>query len=152
MRRPTRTRGLSIAAAVSLVLFIAIAALWVHSYTMTYTELHQRIRVQGQQIDFATDALRVCDGGLYFHHEVTQFPVANMNLNEEKQLLQSQGSNYAFMKQAPWDGATWPDDPNGRHVPLWIPLLLLLIAPVCWLVARSENVAAFPVVTDAKHE
>jgi len=150
MRRPTRTRGLSIAAAVSLVLFIAIAALWVHSYTMTYTELHQRIRVQGQQIEFATDFLRVCDGGIYFHPEVTQFAAANIDANEEKQLLQSRGSSYALMKQPPWDGAAWPDDPNGWHGPLWIPLLLLLIAPVCWVIAHPASTTAFPVVTDAK--
>ena len=150
MRRPTRTRGLSIAAAMSLVLFIAIAALWVHSYTMTYTELHQRIRVQGQQIEFATDFLRVCDGGIYFHHEVTQFAAANIDANEEKQLLQSRGSSYALMKQPPWDGAAWPDDPNGWHGPLWIPLLLLLIAPVCWVIAHPASTTAFPVVTDAK--
>lgn len=150
MRRLTRTRRLSIVAGVSLVLFSAIAVLWVRSYTMCYSELHQRIRVQGQQIDFTTDVLRVCDGGLYFHHEVTQFPGANINSNEEKLLLQSRGSSYAFMRQPPWDGASWPGDPNTWHVTLWIPLLLLLIAPVCWLIALRADTAAFPVVSNAK--
>ncbi|HEX5242373.1 MAG TPA: hypothetical protein VFW23_03845 [Tepidisphaeraceae bacterium] len=147
MRRFARTRRLSIAAAVSLVLFIAIAALWGRSYTMCYSELHQRIHVQGQQIDFTTDVLRVCDGSLYFHHDVTQFPVPNINSNEEKLLLQSRANTYAFMRQPPWDGASWPGDPNTWHVPLWLPLLLLLIAPVCWLIARPVNATAFPVVT-----
>lgn len=117
---------------------------------MFYTELHQRIRLQGQQIDIATSFLRVCDGNLFFHHEVTQVPAATINPIAQKQLLQSQSSSYMFMRQPPWDGATWPDDPNGWHVPLWIPLLLLLIAPVCWLIAQPANIAAFPVVTDTK--
>jgi len=150
MRRPTRTRGLSIAAAVSLVLFIAIAALWVHSYTMTYTELHQRIRVQGQQIEFARDFLRVCDGSLYFHHDVTLFPVASINPSAMQQLLDPRRTSYLFMKQVPWNGGTWLGDPNGWHVPLWVLLLLLLIAPARWLIAHPANTAAFPIVTNAK--
>lgn len=36
------------------------------------------------------------------------------------------------------------------RVPLWFPLLLLLIAPVRWLVARPQYVPAFPVVANAK--
>ena len=32
-------------------------------------------------------------------------------------------------------------------VPLWFPLVLLLIAPVRWLIARPENAPAFAVVT-----
>ncbi|HEX5243836.1 MAG TPA: hypothetical protein VFW23_11290 [Tepidisphaeraceae bacterium] len=35
-------------------------------------------------------------------------------------------------------------------VQLWFPLLLLLIIPMCWLVARPANAPAFPVITDGK--
>ena len=35
-------------------------------------------------------------------------------------------------------------------VPLWPLLLLLLVAPVRWLMARPANAPAFPVVTDTK--
>jgi hypothetical protein len=35
-------------------------------------------------------------------------------------------------------------------IPLWLPLLLMLFAPVRWLIARPANAPAFPVVTDAK--
>lgn len=35
-------------------------------------------------------------------------------------------------------------------IPLYLPLLLLLIAPIRWLVARPLNAPAFPVITDAK--
>lgn len=150
MRRHTRTRRLSIAAIASLLLFFATAALWVRSYSMFYTELRQRAHVEGQQIDFDTDALRACDGSLYFHHEITQLPfnpAVKISPNAAKQLLGSQGSSYAFMRQTPWNGANWPDDPNRWRVPLWIPLLLLLITPMRWLIARSENTLAFPVIT-----
>jgi len=32
-------------------------------------------------------------------------------------------------------------------IPLWFVLLLLLIAPALWLVARPTNAPAFPVIT-----
>ena len=38
------------------------------------------------------------------------------------------------------------------NVPIWFPLLLLLIAPVCWLIARPANAPAFPIVTDGNRE
>lgn len=38
------------------------------------------------------------------------------------------------------------------RAPLWFPLLLLLINPVRWLIARPVRGPAFPVVTDAKNE
>jgi hypothetical protein len=34
-------------------------------------------------------------------------------------------------------------------MPLWFPLLLLLIAPIRWIIARPANGPAFPVITDA---
>ena len=34
--------------------------------------------------------------------------------------------------------------------PVWPLLLLLLVAPMRWLIARSPNAPAFPVITDAK--
>lgn len=37
----------------------------------------------------------------------------------------------------------------GIEFPLWFPLLLLLIAPVRWLIARPASASAFPVITDA---
>jgi len=37
-------------------------------------------------------------------------------------------------------------------IPLWFPLLLLLIVPVRWLIARPANAPAFRVITDAKQE
>jgi len=32
-------------------------------------------------------------------------------------------------------------------IPLWFPLLILLVAPARWLIARSGNTPAFPLVT-----
>ncbi len=117
---------------------------------MSYTELHQQIREQGHQLEFATMCLRVCDGSLYVHHDVTQLPLANINPNALKQFLESRRSVHLFMKQPLWNGATWPNDPNTWHLPLWIPLLLLLIAPIRWLIAHSAITSAFPVINDAK--
>ena len=37
------------------------------------------------------------------------------------------------------------------RIPVWFPLLLLLIAPARWLIARPADAPAFPVITDAKH-
>lgn len=36
------------------------------------------------------------------------------------------------------------------RIPLWPLLLLLLIAPLRWLIVRPANAPAFPVITDAK--
>ena len=50
---------------------------------------------------------------------------------------------------------SFPDYPGALRefqifIPLWFPLLLLLIAPVRWLIARPQYVPAFPVIADAK--
>lgn len=33
-------------------------------------------------------------------------------------------------------------------IPIWFPLLILLIAPVRWLIARSGNAPAFPIIAE----
>lgn len=49
-----------------------------------------------------------------------------------------------------------PRSPNQKfqmfflRVPIWFPLLLLLIVPVRWLFMRLTSVAAFPVIFDVK--
>jgi len=37
-------------------------------------------------------------------------------------------------------------------IPLWLTLLLVLIGPVRWLIARPANAPAFPVITDTKQK
>jgi len=37
-------------------------------------------------------------------------------------------------------------------VPLWFPLLLLLITPARWLIARPTNAPAFPVIAEGRQE
>jgi hypothetical protein len=136
-----RPRLFNVASAISLLLCITTAVLWVRSYAVVYSEIHQRFRVQRQQIEMDQSVLRACDGSLYFHREVTHLPfqpVAHMNPNAAKQLLESAGGDY-FMKQRPWKGASGPNDPNGWHLPLPIACTLFAVVPLMWFTLRSRR-------------
>jgi len=112
MRRPTRTRRLSIAAIVSLLLFgavtsVAIRSVWIENYytfgrftqIAIYSGCVRYLHVSGDQMFFSSPVKSSC-----------------------------------------------------LVLPLWPLMIVLLIDPVCWLVARPTNAPAFPVITDAKNE
>jgi hypothetical protein len=129
-----RRRLFNIASAVSLLLCVATAVLWARSYAVVYSEIRQRLRVQGQQTEMDTSILRVRDGSIYFHREVIHEPfklVTHINPNAEKQLLESAGGDY-FIKQSPSQGASGRNYRDGCHLPLPIVCTVFAIAPLMW--------------------
>ena len=156
MRRPTRTRRLSIAAIVSLLAFVVVASAYVRSY-WTRDEFHFKhwhfIRLEAGRIgyyhfygtsvrDTSTEesVYGPPEYGLYWHISIE---VTSYSLWE----------SLTFHMADEWK--PYSDHPGEEAlfqiwIPVWFPLLLLLIAPARWLIARPANAPAFPVVTDAK--
>ena len=144
MRRPTRTRRLSIAAIVSLLLFAAVAVPGIRSFwTWEVWSNH--------------------NGRLVI--ALVRGRVAYLRASEAVTQLVPPG--YSSYKSSPdWDSVRVSlcgfqiDSDTGyhsrdqklfmMHLPIWPLLLLLLIVPVRWLVAHPANAPAFPVIADAK--
>ena len=150
MHRPTRTRRLSIAAIVSLLAFVVVAAADVRSHgTWDRWNLGaRRIMLVHGCVLYAYDPADATD----------HFPF------HESYLAAGAESRPEFYIPPDWAFAGFSKSSlenviisNGEHstelclkAPLWFPLLLLIIAPVSWLIARPANAAAFPVITGAK--
>lgn len=133
MHRPIRKRRLSIAAIWSFLAFMAVTGAGVRSFWIADVLNGTR-----SEIGFA--------GGLVYFSRIS--PPNGFGVRGHK---------------------SFNIDPHGRAIipgfstrtvvyapqfkmlsvvaPIWPLLLLLLIAPVRWLIARSENVPAFPVIT-----
>jgi len=143
MRRPTRTRRLSIAAIISSLAFAVIAGagvrsvwIWDHWYFKTWKTIglsEGRVvyrQMWGSELAGITDP-RFHESG---HTERVDLPT----------VFKFSASSFDFDPSRPGglrDSGVW--------IPLWFPLLLLLIEPVRWLIARPASAPAFPVVTDA---
>ncbi len=137
MRRPTRTRRLSIAATVSLLAFAVVAAAHVRSWWFTdvldFGRYHY-IELTGGCIIFEhlpgpmTDAMTDKAGFTSWHDRGSTD--ASHVLEFSVKHVVNRFSDYFIIR-----------------IPLWFPLLLLLIAPIRWLIARPANAPAFPVVT-----
>jgi len=138
MRRPTRTRRLSIAAIASLLGFVVVAAAAIRSFRVASdTKIGWRndILLEGGYITYLhiyqTREVRDQSGNLKwpikFRWIGGGFRVGQWILTLYKQ--------YTFVQ-------------CGIELPVWFPLLLLLIAPVRWLIARPANAPAFPVIAN----
>lgn len=140
MHRPTRTRRLSIAAIVSLLAFVMLAGAGVRSF-WTW--------------DMLTDgngrAIALQQGCIIYEHSIATRPDAPSshfsgsakNLPVPKNFLGFAVENRVIHTQF------GNDKVFGVRVPTWLPLLLLLLAPTCWLLARPASAPAFPIVTDS---
>ncbi len=137
MRRPTRTRRLSIAAIVSLMAFVVVSGASVRSFWIyngwgfgrfRYLDL-QRGRVVYERFS----------GGSF----ETMADHSRFLSNPATPLDALSTFKFAVLDQTLFGGirvfVIW--------TPLWPILLLLLIAPLRWLVARPANAPAFPVLT-----
>ena len=138
MRRPTRTRRLSIAAIWSLLAFFVVAGAGARSYWIAdeLTGVRSQIGFAGGCVYLeriiAPNGFAV-RGHTSFHidpHGRAIFP----------------GFSTRTVRYAP------KFEMDSVIVPIWPLLLLLLIAPVWWLIARSANAPAFPVITERKSE
>ena len=147
MRRPTRKRRLSIAAIVSLFLFAVVAAAGVRSCF-----------ISDEWVSSLHDRLLLLDGGKIFYRHDMPGPMHGF---EDDPRFQSSPRGIPPLQAIDWkfeyiNDHSKLDSGDFRaievQVPLWFPLVLLLILPVMWLVARPTNAPTFPVMTDAKNE
>ncbi len=147
MRRPTRTRRLTIAAKVSLLAFMIVAAVGVRSYRTS-----DRWNLGGRRIMLihgrVLDAYDPADAAVTFPvHE--SYSAVNPYLPE---LFLPPKWSFAGFSWSDIENVTISNCKRSTELclgaPLWFPLLLLLISPVRWLIAPRVAGAAFPVVTD----
>lgn len=139
MRRPTRTRRLSIAAIVSLAAFALLAGAGVRSFwTWDSWKL-------GPQSAIGLEDCRI----LFAHGSRNLFPGPTHQTGYSGRIPGDSvlGFSYTHLR-IPMPKTTAEAFVYG--VPIWFPLLLLLIIPIRWLIARSTSAPAFPVITDAK--
>jgi hypothetical protein len=146
MRRPTRTRRLLIAAIVSLLAFGAVAVMDVRSFWVAeiWQDRHAR-------------SVALYDGRVTYRHALAKLSVFQSGRWSIKASLITHSRH--IVADAIWGFQahtdSFPSPVNSSKVdtfffaavPLWFPLLLLLIIPICWLIARPANAPAFPVVT-----
>lgn len=148
MRRPTRTRRLSIAAIVSLLLFVAVAGAGVRSFwTWDEWSLGTGLGVDLIRgcIDFMHQSKgNTVDSPLFAHSSVSADATDTLD-----SLILPKWSFAGFSERHVGDGNSTFEQ-TYFAVPLWPLLLLLLIVPVRWLFARAPNTPAFAVVTDVK--
>lgn len=146
MRGPARTRRFSIVAILSLSGFVVLAGAAVKSFSSWNAwgmGSHQRVLLTHGYIQYA-------------RFRITVLPVSRATLMLERS--HSIGS-LPDLPDRSFLGFSYEHDqsrgPIARYeghyfwVPLWFPLLLLLIAPALWVIARPITGQAFPVITDA---
>lgn len=144
MRRPIRTRRLSIAAIVSGAMFLAITGAGIRSVWVW------------DQWYFKTWKMIMLSGGRIRYREMSGTQFAGLSDPTIHQSGYSESTNLSGILKFEVDNAeidpsrpgTWRD--FSVWIPLWPILLLLLITPVRWLIARPANASAFPVIADAK--
>jgi len=142
MRRPTRTRRLSIAALVCCALFVVTAGTGLRSFWKQDSWIYGtdkrvvgfgsgRGRIVGLYISAPAD-IKILHGHQSWDATSFEFPSPILPVAVVRQ------TDHLLVGDLT-QRAVW--------VPLWFPLLLLLIAPARWLIARPANAAAFLVVT-----
>lgn len=143
MRRPTRTRRLSIAAIVSLLAAVVVAGAGVRSLWSEDSWQSGNGR-WGFALSGGCAHFNHCTGFAaeaaptgHFHFDATPDRsvvwqmIRGFRIDREAVRSKKHGDGMDFV----------------FHMPVWPLFLLLVIPPVRWLIARSENVPAFPVIT-----
>jgi len=149
MRRPIRTLRLSIAAVLSLLAFVVVCAAEVNSFWDVHiwqAETGRTVELFGGRIGYQhPDAPRFGPGGhISFKAALITTP--------KRRIIADAIWGFEIRRFA-IHSMLDPSDVDKFFLvaaPLWPFILLLLIAPVRWLIARPANAPAFPVVTDAK--
>jgi len=145
MRRPARTRLLSIAAAVSLLAFVVVAASGIRSLWV--------FDAIGRSNQHGGWAIELADARATFELVLSSGASGPIGRGHVSARLRP---NSSIVGRAIWgfhaEKTVLPSMQLIQIItPLWLPLLLLLIAPVCWLIARQAKPPAFPVV-ESKQE
>lgn len=141
MRRPTRTRRLSITALISLTALVSLGGLGARSFWNwdAWGTKNNRMMALG-------------DGCIIYMHTTGTGPSTSVGYLHGD--VQPDDFEYRSVLGFIFSSDFTHDHPPGVrtfevHLPLWFPILLLLIAPLRWLIARPANAPAFPVITDA---
>ena len=145
MHRLTRTRRLSIAAMVSLLLFVAVAG-----------EASRSCRIWDQWHIGNGKTISLENGCILYTHVsgvAGEFPVMKhasfdpktiINMNDRvpaSWIFAGFSERYRKMNASPFIGFF------RFSVPIWASLIPLLILPVRWLIGRPANAPALPVIT-----
>jgi hypothetical protein len=144
MRRPTRTRRLSIAAIMSLRAFVVLTGAGVRSF-------------------WKWDIFGMYGSGAWQGIGIEKGRIAFMRIWGTALTNQSYPAGHFSGKEnlgVPWgvcgfcvnkESSPPPPYPDAHTfvlaMPLWSLLLVMLLAPVCWLIAHPANAPAFPVIT-----
>lgn len=141
MVRPTRTRRLSIAAMVSCAAFLLVASADIRSFWIT-DELafgqHRALGLIGGSAIYAHTTYKIAQHPMYHSgYYKKNSPPGVLGFIIGSQVLRVSGRNFKVFFVG---------------VPLWPLLLLLLIAPIRWMMALPIQAAAFLVVTDNERQ
>ena len=126
MRRPTRTRRLSVAAIMSLLLFVLVAGAGVGSFWRS-----GKVTIAPQR------EIHLQHGNLEYLQTWPKPRIGARPSDIDWSML-----GFKVMRFALWTIVICRVD-----LPLWFPLVLLLTVPARWLIARPADTPAFPVVT-----
>jgi len=148
MHRPARTRRLSIAALVCCALFVVAAGAGVRSFWKQDSWIYGtdkrvvgfgsgRGRIVGLYISAPAD-IKISHGHQSWDATSFEFPSPMLPVAVVRQ------TDHLLLVGDLIQRAVW--------VPLWFPLLLLLIAPARWLIARPANAPAFPVIAETRQK
>jgi hypothetical protein len=147
MRRPTRTRRLSIAAMASLLAFVVAAAAGVRSFWISDTWIFANCQSEIVLSSGSVTGARIKSVGVE-------------GFDRSKHLFGRVAPDKHKIARAIWGFHAWRivlphrsgvrEEISALDAPLWSLLLLLLIAPARWLLARPANASAFPVIARAK--
>jgi len=137
MRRPIRTRPLSIAAIMSFLAFVVVAGAGARSYWVYNGWECGRFRFG--ELECGRVAYERLSGGIFD------------TMADRSRYFSRNAIPVDMLSTLKFDLVNANQDGEIKvfivRVPLWPLLLLLLIAPALWLIARSLGVPAFPVVT-----
>jgi len=147
MLRPTRTRRLSIAAIASLLAFVVAAAAGARSFwisdTWIFANCQSEIVLRSGSVTGARIKSVGTEGFKRSEHRSDGVAPEKRNI-----------------ARAIWGFRAWRivlphrsgvrEEISALDAPLWSLLLLLLIAPVRWLIARPPDAPAFPVIADTR--
>lgn len=143
MRRPIRTHRLSTAAIVSCAAFLLVAFAGIRSFWitdgMTFGQ-HRAVGFIGGNAIYVHADYKVTQAPIKFqsgYFQKFQHPPGILGFVIWNQVLRVTGRNFKVFRVL---------------VPLWPLILLLLIAPIRWMMALPIQAAAFPVVTDGKQQ
>jgi len=157
MRRLTRRRRLSIAAIISLLALVGVAGIGARSYSIQNTwtlqptprgKVMERIftlnrgRISYEEVSWITATQPSDLRDLGYMSGDPKSPSAGhrsiLGLSETKEVVLILKDCTLVLLVV--------------DVPLWPLLLLLLIAPIRWLIARPANAPAFPVIAKARQK